>query len=85
MAWAAGAAFPMFRAACKDATAAAASGDLQRAADAWKREAVQSHLDDSHNSGLTPGNQADNTLFTNAGQVVLQGLDPDVLQFPTAL
>jgi hypothetical protein len=77
--------FPSSRAACAAATAAASSGDLQGAATAWNQAADQSHMADAGNPGLVPRNTADHTLFTNAGQVILQGLDPDVLQFPTAL
>lgn len=89
MAWAMGPnfapGFPSFRAACFAATSAAASGDLQGAATAWSQAADQSHMDDSANPGLTPRNDADHILFTNAGKVILQGLDPSILQYPNAL
>jgi hypothetical protein len=89
MAWAMGPnfapGFPSFRAACAAATVAVEAGDLATAASAWNTAAVQSHMDDSANPGLTPRNTADNTLFTNASKVIATGLDPSVLQYPTAL
>ncbi len=73
MAWACGPAFhfPMFEAACH-------AGD-------WTAAAAQSHMEDSHNAGLRPRNAADLVLFGNAAVVVAQGLDPEVLQYPTDL
>ncbi len=73
MAWALGgfAKFPKFRAAC--------------AAKDWVTAAAESHIDDTGNPGVTPRNAADHTLFSNAAQVVAQGLDLSVLQYPTDL
>lgn len=72
MAWAAGpafgAGFPKFRAAC--------------AAKDWNTAATESHIDDTNNPGLTPRNEANHILFSNAAQVVQQNLDFSVLQYP---
>ena len=75
MAWAMGPAFgpgfPAFRAAC--------------AAKDWNTAATESRMDDTNNPGLTPRNTANHTLFSNAAQIVAQGLDFTVLQYPTDL
>lgn len=75
MAWAMGPAFgpgfPSFRAAC--------------AAKDWNTAATQSHMNDTNNPGLTQRNAANYTLFSNAAQVVAQGLDFTVLQYPADL
>lgn len=75
MAWAMGPAFgpgfPSFRAAC--------------AAKDWNTAATQSRMNDTNNPGLTPRNTANHTLFSNAAQVVAQGLDFTVLQYPADL
>ncbi len=69
VAWACGAAFhfPKFEAAIL--------------AQDWPTCAVESHMDDSHNSGLRPRNVATRTLFWNAAM----RRDPDVLWYPRDL
>ncbi len=47
----------------------------------WPTCAVESHMDDSHNSGLRPRNVATRTLFWNAAM----RRDPDVLWYPRDL
>jgi IPT/TIG domain-containing protein len=71
MAWAAGSGFGggflRFRAAC--------------AAKDWNTAATESNMDDTHNPGLRPRNEANRILFSNAAQVVQQNLDFSVLQY----
>jgi GH24 family phage-related lysozyme (muramidase) len=75
MAWAMGPGFgpgwPSFRAAC--------------AAQDWAGAAKNGHMNDTHNPGLRPRNQANVLLFTNAQAVKDQVLDYSVLHWPNAV
>lgn len=73
MAWAMGPAFrfPRFEAAVSMGDFATASAECQ--------------MNATGNPGLVPRNKANRTLFLNAAVVVAEGLDPDVLYFPTEL
>ncbi len=58
--------------------AAAAAGD-------GATVAAESKLKEEGNPGVVPRNQANATLFRNAGAVLAQGLDRSLLYYPTAL
>lgn len=73
MAWACGPAFRFPR-----LEAALLGGSFDVAANECK-------MNEAGNPGLKPRNAANRTLYQNAARVVAQGLDPEVLYFPTAL
>lgn len=69
------------------AWAAGPAFNMPRFADAVERQdwttcVLESHLDDTHNPGLTPRNAANAKLFSNAARVSNFGMDPDVLWYP---
>jgi hypothetical protein len=47
--------------------------------------AIESHINEEGNEGVAPRNDADVVLFNNAGIVLRDGLDPNVLYWPQSL
>lgn len=51
----------------------------------WATAAAESHLSEAGNPGIVPRNIADHRLFTNAAEVLRQGLDPSLVYYPEVL